>query len=348
MLLFADDFKGYGTDQTLLLNGLWGVVGAEISTDPDPNASGNVIRFRSFGNGARRVFTQGPLATVGVALRLWMTQLPSFTSACIRMLDGGNNLLANIAITPTGIIEAYNGSVGHGGVYLGGTTGPVLTATAYHHIEVKFVMSLTVGTLEVRVDGAPVLVLTGLNMGAASSSQVALGTTNDYNGTASRDEYIKDFVVWNSTGTYNNDFLGTVSVVSLTPASDVAPLNWTPSSGTTGFNLVNASPPNDSVNFIKAPFPLPGPASFALTSLPVNVTTVRGIITQVRARKEDGGDGSLQSALVSGESSSLGANRPITTAATYYEDVFEVDPATSVPWTPAGTNAAKLKLNRTV
>jgi hypothetical protein len=42
-----------------------------------------------------------------------------------------------------------------------------------------------------------------------------------------------------------------------------------------------------------------------------------------------------------------GSNRPITTAFTYYEDVFETDPNTGNAWTPASADAAQLKLNRT-
>ena len=68
----------------------------------------------------------------------------------------------------------------------------------------------------------------------------------------------------------------------------------------------------------------------------------------MRARKSDGGDGNIQTGLISGGAEVDGSNRPITTAFTYYEDVFEIDPANAAPWTPASADAATFKINRTV
>lgn len=347
-IMFADDFRGYGNDSSLLANGLWGVIGGDYMTDdPDPNAQAGskTLRFQSFGNSARRPFTVGAVAVAGCALRLWMPALPSFTTACIRFLDGGNNLQANLAITPTGVIELYYGSVGHGGVLLASSIVPVLTANSFHHVEFKVLCDPAAGTVEARVDGNLACKAMGVNTGTAL--QLGLGTTNDYNGTASRVDYIKDLVCWNGLGGHNTDFLGTVSVVGLTPDSDVS-LGWTPTPAGPGWSLLNRSPPADGVDFITAPYPPPAPSIFGMMDLPVNVTSVRALISQVRARKADGGDGNLQSSLISAGVSVSGADRPLTTAFTYYEDVFETDPNTAASWTPAATNLATLKLNRTV
>jgi hypothetical protein len=345
-ILFADDFKGYGTNPAFLLNGLYAQAGVGLVTDPDTNASGVVMQAQINGiNGTalRRVFPSN-YTTAGAAFRLWLAALPITTAQTPAFLfsDASNVEQFYISITTTGAMQVRLGAAY--GTVLATTSGPVLVANAWNHIEFKAVASATVGTIEIRVNGVPVAVFTTLNTGT-QYSQFRIDKPNSVGATL--DFYVKDLVVWNSTGSSNNNFLGTVSVVGMTPSSDIS-LNWTPSTGTTGWNLLDNSPPLDGTEYITAPFPAPSPASFNLTDLPANVTSVRAMITQVRARKVDGGDGNIQASLLSGAATANGADRPITTAFTYYEDVFEVDPNTSAAWTPSAANAARLKINRTV
>jgi hypothetical protein len=49
----------------------------------------------------------------------------------------------------------------------------------------------------------------------------------------------------------------------------------------------------------------------------------------------------------SGADEDDGADRPMTTAYALYNDVFETDPATGLPWTIPGANAMAVKLTRT-
>lgn len=347
-ILFADDFKGYGTNIALLLNGLYAETGngTNLNTDPDPNASGPV--FQSVVNGVngtrvRRVFPSN-YTTAGAAFRLWMAALPSSTAQTPSFLfsDASNTFQFYLTINTTGSMDLRLGS--NYNTILGSTTGPVITANAWNHIEFKALANATTGTFELRINGIPVMVLTGINTGLQYSQFVitsnnAVGSTLFF--------YVKDLICWNSSGTSNNNFLGTVSVLSMVPSSDLS-FNWAASTGTTGFNLLDNSPPLDGSEYITAVTPPPSPSTFNLSDLPTNVTSVRAMITQVRARKSDGGDGNVQSSLVSGASTANGADRAITTAFTYYEDVFEVDPATSAAWTPAAANAAILKVNRTL
>ena len=351
-VLFAEDFKGYGDQQALMLNGLWGTDGLGLVDDPDTSAppdpvtgSKKVAYFAGYGNGMRRPFAKGAVAVAGVAYRLWLDNLPGFTTFNARMLDGGNGCRCSLAITPTGVIQIYNGNggaIGHGATLLGSTAAPVLTATAWHHIEFK--VDTGAGTAEARVDGVSVLQVAG-DVGTAL--QLGLGTTDDYSGTAGVYCHVKDLVMWDGSGGHNNDFLGTVSVLSMWTDSDVN-LGWTTSTGTTGWNLLDKAPPIDDTDYIFAPFPAPPPSTFTLSDLPLNVSSVKALITQVRARKSDGGDGNIQASLISAGSEVDGSNRPITTAFTYYEDVFETDPHSGGNWSVAAADAAEFKINRTV
>jgi hypothetical protein len=67
-----------------------------------------------------------------------------------------------------------------------------------------------------------------------------------------------------------------------------------------------------------------------------------------RSRKTDAGDGNIQVGAISGASTGLGADRPITTAYTYWWDIFDTDPATAAAWSRTSVNAMNLQLNRTL
>lgn len=123
--------------------------------------------------------------------------------------------------------------------------------------------------------------------------------------------------------------------------SDAA-LSWTSGSMVVGL-------PNDLSNISAEDLPLPAACEFTLSNLPPDITSVRGLISIARAAKVDGGDGNLQVSLTSdGVNYDLGADRPITTAFTYWPDVSELNPTSGAAWTPTQTNSARIRLNRTV
>jgi hypothetical protein len=221
------------------------------------------------------------------------------------------------------------------------TTSPVITANGWYHLEA--ILDVDTDTFELRVEGIPVLTANSLAI-VNTIAQVAIGTRTTGTG-AGRSYYVKDFVVYDGAGSYNNDFIGSVIVYNLTPTSDVQ-LNWTPSVGSNGYSILDNIPPVDTT-FITAPNPPPAPYICTLSDLPPDVTSVKALMTFVRAAKTDGGDASLQVSLISDSSTGNGADRPITVAQTYWRDVQEIDPATSSPWLPSAVNAVEMELDRT-
>lgn len=343
---WCDDFNSYGTSTSLMLNGLYAEIDTlhcALAADPDPNATGMVLRLAidagATGISIRRVFT-GTLTTAGAAFRLWLNHLPGGTSGepAIEFMDASNNMVIRLRVTPTGQITLF---------YPGGsstTPDPILVANAWQHIEIKAVADDTVGSIEVRVEGLTVLTISDDNTG---DGYAQWGCRFIQSTTQTLIYYIKDLVCWDGTGDHNNDFMGSVTVGPLVPDSDVV-FPWAPSTGTTGFNLIDIAPPVDATSYISAGDPPPDPAVFGLSDLPSDVTSVRFLQTLVRARKTDGGDGNLQVSLLSGSDAADGADRPITTAFTYWFDISETDPATDAPWAPAAVDAAQLQINRTL
>jgi len=356
MLQWADTFNRYGTDATLLLNGIYSAYSGVLAPDPDPSATGNVYELvsNSSQDGLRFAYPNGAAATMGFQCLLWLSQLPiAFGSTggfgglgwCIN--DVNNAIQFYVEIGTTGALIVYRGPSPHAGTVIGQTTIPVISANSWNHIEYKYTINSTTGSVEIRVNGNAALTLTGVNnQSSALASSAQINFINcAVNPIGVIKASIKNLAVWDTTGTRNNTFLGLKSMTDIDTDSDVS-LTWAPSTGTTGYSILDNNPPLDDAAYISAATALSN--TFGLKDLPADTTSVSGIILINRSKKVDGGDGSVQMGIISGASTGLGSNHSITTAYTYWHDVMETDPATGLPFTPTGFNAAKLKLDRTV
>ena len=167
-----------------------------------------------------------------------------------------------------------------------------------------------------------------------------------------------------ATGTAGTDYTtGLTAHTTVTPLGVTATqLTVVPTDGTTtsmtfsetGSQMSWASTsafrygPTDA-SFISADDTLPAAAEMTLSALPEDTTTVRGLISIVRAMNSDGGDGNLQVSLTpNGTDYAAGLDRVLTTAATFYKDVSVTSPDTATAWTPAEVNSLRIKFNRTV
>lgn len=339
-LLYAEDFNTYGTGSAgtaRMANGLWlNTAATNIVSDPDVTVSGNVF---SFSSAEPRLALSSASFTVGVARRMYMAALPSLSSGVpivvFRNISNAN--LCSVIVLPSGFIRVLNSA----GSTLATSSGPIAIAGSWQHFEVKAFFSSTVGSVEVKLEGSTVLSVTSVN---TSPSGLECAIISFSNGTA--DQFMKDLVIWNNIGSYVNDWVGTVSTVSVVPSADVA-LNWTPVGAANGWSILDNAPPNDA-NYIEAGTPAPAAYRASLTNLLANVTQVKGLYVLQRSRKANGDDGNIQVTLHSSAATQLGPNQAIGSSFTYYGFASEFDPNTTVAWTPAGVNALEVSLNRTV
>ena len=341
-LEFMDNFSNYGTDESNMLDGVWAEVTGEVGVaDPDGVSTGLV--FFNNGNGTRKVLSAAQ-TTVGIAQRYWFPALPTSNNNTLikQFRDTANAAQISLGVQSTGILAVYRGD--NSGTILGSSAVPAITASAWAHIEMKVLFSQTVGTVEVRVNGVAVITLTGqdtCNTSNVECSQVYFGRSS-----LQRSFYMKDLYIWNGGGSVHNDFVGDVQVVTLRPASDVN-LNWTPSTGATGYNLIDESTPDDT-DYISAGSTPPSPYLCELTDLDEEVVTVKGLMIFNRMLKTDGGSAQVQNSIISNGDAGNGSDRAITVAATYWMDAIELDPDTAAAWSPTAVNAARLQINRTV
>lgn len=356
---WMDNFQIYGADVNRALRLLDGVYAeatrTDLQVDPDPTAGGEqVLRKYPGGTGgdSRRVMPTAR-TTVGVASRYWYTSLPvtpgiEHVPTAVYFRDQNNVTHISVRIDPSGILHVIRHDNGVE-VDLGDSGTPVIVVNAWQHMEVKLFLDAAVGTVEVRVEGVPVVVVaptrTTSNTPGAIASILQIARSSGWDGPTM---YVKDEIVWDDTGAFNNNFMGSCQVYKIIPDADVA-LNWTPfPADGIGFDKINETTPDDDGRYISAPFPLPAAYKCSLTDLPVTVTSVRAIQPIHRSRKTDGGDGNVQIGVISAASTGLGQNRPITTAYTYWWDVYDADPNGGIAWTRLAVNAMNLQLDRTV
>lgn len=358
---WADDFSRYGTgnaSRTAMLDGLpySNVVasgGYWVQPDPDPLIIGG--RAFEHGNGGTSWWTHFrvalPTVISGVAraaLRFWPTELP--TSAARRMSPIGwqnvsGDVLAMLVIEQNGAISV-SGRVTGSLTEIANTVNPVLSPSAWTHLEMEY--DRANGTGKVFVDGVERLSFSGVD---TDTGNVALfHSVGAIGNTVSDGSFIKDLVIADGTGSVNNGVIGTVVVGRLKPNADIALGDWTPSTGSTGWDLLSKNAVDDTTYLSAADTPMPSAdMRFELENLPPDITSIRALISVTRQRKIDGGDGNVQTALSpNGTDWDNGADRPITTSFQYDFDVSELSPATSSPWTPLEVDNAELRIDRTV
>lgn len=356
---WADDFSRYGTglpSRTAMLDGLpyaslsTQATGGFVTASPDPNDSARVFFLDFNANGETSDFRVAlpnvVSGTVGICFRAWLANLPVSSQNrpnLVGVLRSNGGYVAYIRIEQNGSITIH-GQVGGVITQVFDSINPIVQPNSFNHFE--YLHNTSAGTGQLYVNGVLRCsysgVDTGINLVFASLSPRSTGAQPMTN------TWIKDLVIWDSTGSKNNTVMGTVIVRRQKPNGDITLGGWTPSTGTSGFSLLAKDAPNDAT-FLSADDTPPAEMIFNMENLPADVTSVRGLVTVVRSRKIDGGDGNLQAALSpNGTDWDNGEDRPITSAFTYDFDVSELDPDTADSWTPAAVDNIQLRIDRTV
>jgi hypothetical protein len=352
-----------------MLNGIWAqfysasdnpfTSGLQPDPDPEIGSDGFVLytpaSTSSSGNSSTgaRFALPAEVTTLGIGVRLWMSSLPVDSTHCpyISFRKNDNTDILTLRVSTTGQIVAVSGADSNGmnGTPLG-TSTPVLTANAWQLVEFKVTKGAGTGALQVKVAGLAVadLNLSGLALSSSNIAQFQMGGIDGSGGTG-MGVYWKDLVVWDTTGSYINDFQGNIAVYDIVPDGDDS-MGWTPSTGVTGFNLVDEGDTGpDDADYISADNTLPAPAVFTMTDLPPDVIAVRAVMPIGRFVKTDGGDCQvLMRVSPNGVDWDPGDDRPITVANTYWWDKSYVSPDTSGAWTPSEVDDMLFEIDRTV
>lgn len=340
MIEWIDGFDTYGSggaDISAAMAGNWAEFGAfDAITFDNTRARTGTYSATSTGQGAnttmRRVFSDN-LDTVVVGYALWLDTLPLSFHIISQFLTEDDSVLVTIGAISTGAIRVY---ADDNTTILGETDNPVLTAQAWDFIECKY----TPTSIIVRVNRAEVLNITGLTN--PQTAQWARKSTT-FGDTA--DWWMDDIYCLNTIGGSNIDFLGDPRVYTLLPDGDDTPLDWTKSSGSTSYSLINEVGPNtttylESDNVSDA-------TQVTLSDLPTDAVNIYGVQTYSYLKKTGAGSTNVKQTLVSSVDATDDDGHDLTTAWQYYKGNFEQDPDGG-DWTRASVNAVKFRITRDV
>lgn len=363
--LWIDGLSRYGGQTARMLESGpaqgWIQLGGGISLTTAQRRSGtHSLQFNgTAGSTTRRIFGQNlNECFVGFAFRASTlpTSEPVFGGEArgvvlAQFRDSSNSIQCTVALGTDGSIIAMtrgaNNTLGNLLASSLGRSDPVIGAGVWQYIEIYVKIGLTDGAMTIRVNENTVLEVTDVNTqftGIDTTTQFSIGSFafagggGPYNWT---DFYANDTV---DDGSLCNTFLGDVQIVSVFPNGDTPVADFTPSTGTDGFPLINSAPPVDST-FIGAP-EAPARSDFELEDSPPDAVQILTVRPFARVRKEEAGAANILMRMNSGTSDSPGISQPVSTAFAYYDSNVPLNPATGLPWTPDEINSARLIVER--
>lgn len=248
-------------------------------------------------------------------------------------------------IQSDGTIAVFSGPHGlNPGVLLGQTDPAVaITLGRYYYIEFQATINQSGGTAVVRINGQVVLSLAGANTSPNGDNVADVLQIQGPGGTSF--VFVDDLYVTDNSGTANQSFLGDVQIGLIMPAAAGDYSQWTPVGGTTHYLLVNEIPPDGDATYVDAVAPGAGPFpidSYFFQTVNPNLV-ILAIQTNIMARKDDVGNRALSLLTRFGGADSLADSTGRFVNETYidYLNQQDVNPLTSVQWTPTDLNQAQ-------
>lgn len=134
-----------------------------------------------------------------------------------------------------------------------GTSSPnLISINNYAYCEMKISAFSGAGTVNVRINGATVLTVTGNTNpdGTGTCNTWYLAGTGGGLSAFHDDVYLCNLLDSGIPGQPNNDFLGAIRNYAQVPIGDASPLQWAPDTGTTHYTQVDEIPPDDNTSYV--------------------------------------------------------------------------------------------------
>ncbi len=280
----------------------------------------------------------GTTVIVGFAFQQVEDFIRLSASSC-RIVDILSSSTTRVRVSPNndGTLSVYNAA----GTVVG-TTARALHHGITYYLEFKFVLHGSTGTADVRVDGVNVLSLTGLNLGGTTWSTLKLGPTATpiLPGSNAVTWYVDDLYICDGSGTDSNDFLGDVRIDCLRPTADGFWQDFSQSSGTDNFAMVDETLANSDTDYNYSGT-VGAIDTFITDDLPISGALVKGVQLVSQARKEDAGTALHKGVVRISSTDYVGATRGVPSSYEFLRNIFTLSPATGVAWTDTEINATE-------
>lgn len=279
-LLFLDSFDHY-TD----LDEKWDsqFLGSNIfATQSEGRFTPGALQVKGSGGGGRRDKNL-PNSTELIAGFGWINFNGDTHNGLFGFVaDDGSASLLSID-TDTGIATFdWNGNTAT-------TASGVFTGSVWQHVEIRCVLSDTVGILEIRRGGAVVASLTGID-----TLPVGVTTLSGFRVSASDNaqlHYVDDLYILNGDGTENNTYIGDSRITVLRPQADSTVNNFTVTGAASNWDAVNDTLHDGDTSYVEAGVVGSREAydNLDFTDLAITPGTIYGVQTTNAVKKTDAG-----------------------------------------------------------
>lgn len=340
-MLFCDSFDHYTTAAEITRK--WSSWNSSTSLTCPQTGGRRNGGYLSCGNGSNevRLNLQVGLATMIVGCAVYTSLLSNSGTPFLAFEESGV-LHMSLRYQANGSIAVYRGTT-----LLVNSAAAVINQDTWHYVEFKATIHDTTGSYEVRVDGTPVLIVSGSPsaVDTRNAGTAGLVDTIMLNGhTASVDRF-DDLYINSTAGSRNFGFLGDLRVDCLRPNGAGNSSQFSNNGGSpsiANYLQVDDATPDDGTTYAETAtinnidtyaFP-------ALTHTPISIFAVQ---VSACAAKSDAGSRGLNIVTRRSSTNYHGSSYQLSDSYRYIRELRESDPSAASPndWTAAAISAAE-------
>ncbi|KKN52729.1 hypothetical protein LCGC14_0609660 [marine sediment metagenome] len=335
-LLFIDSFDHYDTDD---LPKKYNSVTGGTAISAGNGRYGTDGLYILGGGGEQSIQKNLPGSYTTLIIGFAFKYVGASNGRLIRFLDGGTSQVS---------VRQNNDKTFS--VLRDGTTLATSTESFFmdqwYHLEFKALISNTVGTIDLLIDGISWISETGLDTQQSGSNTVNIIrvlTENNY-----QNLLIDDLYVLNTSGTVNNDFIGDYRVEALFPngAGNAAEWDRYPDGGEANYENVDENPSDEDTTYNHQDAAgLPQQDTHVMDDLTTSAGVVAGIQTMLDTRKDDAGVVTINPVLRQSGTDYDKTSINLNDSYNLKLEVVEEDPSGG-SWTIAGVNSVELGYRR--
>lgn len=226
-----------------------------------------------------------------------------------------------------------------------GTSTTTLQAGTNYFIEIEAVIHSSTGSATVYINGvAAIGPLTNVDTQATASTT---WNTYSFNGIGSGDtSYVSDIYAADGTSGDITAVIGDCRVDAHAPTSDGGVDEWTPSTGTDAYAMLDEAAPDDDTTYIESGTNDQRTVCGFDDLIPTGAA-IKGIAVVWNMKKTDAGASTVAPVIRQSATNYDGtAQAPSDSAYAYFGQVYEQDPDTSAAWTESGFESAEFGVKK--
>jgi len=276
---------------------------------------------------------------------------PAVYQAFVALIDSGVVHLSVVLDPDTmrlHLLRGATGTLGHSGGIDLGIGSAVLRMNAWYVVELYAKIANSGGAATVKVNNTTDIGVTDTDTAASSNeyiSVVRFGESQPTNIHTWHEIYLDDIAINDTTGSYQNSWIGQGGVYLLKPDGDGATTDWTPSAGSVHYEMVDEVPDDASTTYITA-----GTAGhidlFDLGALPATVATIDMVQPVYQTTLEEAGFNQIRDVLRANGTNYAGPTQNVTSEEPdyifYAGSVCYTVPGGTAAWGTADVNALQI------